>query len=86
MLDSTKDQLYTRVEKALNSIRPHLAVDGGNVEIVEVTDDFRVKIKWIGACESCNMSAMTMKAGIEHTIKAHVPEIVSIEAVNGVMV
>ncbi len=85
MSEITKNQLHIRVEEALNTIRPHLAVDGGNVEVVEVTDDFKVKIKWLGACEACNMSAMTMKAGIEHTIKAHVPEIVGIEAVNGVM-
>ena len=81
-----KEELFKKVDIALNTIRPHLAVDGGNVEIVDVTDDYKVKLKWLGACESCSMSAMTMKAGIEHTIKSQVPEIIGIEAVNGITV
>jgi Fe-S cluster biogenesis protein NfuA len=76
--------LYNRVNLALDTVRPHLAVDGGNVEIVEITDDNVLKIKWLGACEGCNMSWMTMRAGIEQTIKNQVPEIISVEAVNGV--
>jgi Fe-S cluster biogenesis protein NfuA len=76
--------LYNRVNLALDTVRPHLAVDGGNVEIVEITDDNVLKIKWLGACESCNMSWMTMRAGIEQTIKNQVPEISGVEAVNGV--
>ena len=76
--------LISKIESALDDIRPHLAVDGGNVEIVEVTDDNVLKIKWLGNCEGCNMSTMTMKAGIEQAVKNKVPEIVSIEAVNGV--
>ena len=86
MLLTIKEQLFKKIDIALNSIRPHLAVDGGNVEIVDVTDDYRVKLKWLGACESCSMSAMTMKAGIEQTIKTQVPEITSIEAVNGISI
>ena len=86
MLLTIKEQLFKKIDIALNSIRPHLAVDGGNVEIVDVTDDYRVKLKWLGACEACSMSAMTMKAGIEQTIKTHVPEIRSIEAVNGISI
>ena len=81
-----KEELFKKVDIALNTIRPHLAVDGGNVEIVDVTDDYKVKLKWLGACESCSMSAMTMKAGIEHTIKSQVPEITGIEAINGITV
>ena len=73
-----------RIEAALDDIRPHLKVDGGNVELIELTDDFVAKIKWLGACESCSMSAMTMKAGIEETIKRIVPEVKGIEALNGV--
>jgi Fe-S cluster biogenesis protein NfuA len=76
--------LYNRVNLALDTVRPHLAVDGGNVEIVEITDDNVLKIKWLGACEGCNMSWMTMRAGIEQTIKNQVPEISGVEAVNGV--
>jgi Fe-S cluster biogenesis protein NfuA len=78
-----KDQILEKIENALSSIRPHLIADGGNVEVVEITDDLRVKIKWLGACESCSMSLMTMKGGIEYTIKSAIPEIISVEAING---
>lgn len=71
-----------QIEDALDTIRPYLAADGGNVEIVEITDDNIVRVELKGACQSCNMSAMTMKAGIEETIKRAVPEIVRVEAVN----
>jgi Fe-S cluster biogenesis protein NfuA len=75
--------LKDRVEDALNEIRPHLAVDGGNVEIVEITADLVLKLKWIGTCENCNMSAMTMQAGIKEVIRNRVPEITHVEAING---
>lgn len=78
-----KKNILNRVEDALTLVRPHLQVDGGDVELVEITDDMHVKIKWLGMCESCNMSAMTLRAGIQETIRANVPEIVSVEAVNG---
>ena len=76
--------LVEKVDAALEEIRPHLKVDGGNIEVVEITDDMRVKIKWLGNCEFCSMSAMTMKAGVEQTLKSKVPEIQSIEAINGI--
>lgn len=85
MIDSDKSSLLIEVENALNDIRPHLIVDGGNVEIVEITDEGVVQIRWIGNCESCNMSLFTMKAGIEQAIKNKVPQITGIEAINGVM-
>lgn len=81
-----KEQLITKIDKALNDVRPHLAVDGGNVEVVDVTEDHIVKIKWLGTCEGCSMSAMTMRAGIEQAIKSKMPEISSVEAVNGLSV
>lgn len=72
-----------RVEVALNEIRPHLAVDGGNVEIVEITEDLILRLRWMGTCENCNMSAMTMQAGIKEVVKNRVPEIIQVEAING---
>lgn len=75
--------LKDRVDAALESLRPHLKVDGGDIEVVEITDDMTVKIKWLGNCEFCSMSAMTMKAGVEQTLKSKIPEIKSIEAING---
>lgn len=85
MVIAQKDQLIKTIENALDEIRPHLKVDGGNIEVVDVTDDQIVKIKWIGNCESCSMSAMTMKAGIEETIKRKIPEIKGVVAVNGIV-
>jgi len=76
--------LVERVDEALEEIRPHLKVDGGNIEVVEITDDMTVRVKWLGNCEFCSMSAMTMKAGVEQTLKSKIPEIQSIEAVNGI--
>ena len=74
--------LVDRVDAALEDIRPHLQVDGGNIEVVEITDDMTVMVKWLGNCEFCSMSAMTMKAGVEQTLKSKIPEIKSIEAIN----
>jgi len=84
MSEEEKADLILKVDNALNDVRPHLAVDGGNVEVVDVTPDFLVLIKWMGNCESCSMSAMTMRAGIEQAIKSKVPNITGVTAVNGV--
>lgn len=75
--------LLDKINSALETIRPYLAVDGGNIQVVEITDDFVVYIKWIGTCETCSMSMMTMKGGIEQTIKSAAPEVKSVKAVNG---
>jgi Fe-S cluster biogenesis protein NfuA len=71
-----------RVENALNQLRPYLEADSGDVSLVEITDEMVVRLKFLGACSSCSMSAMTLKAGIEQTILRMVPEIKSVEAVN----
>ncbi len=84
MSAAEKEQLLQRVELALDEIRPHLKVDKGDIELVDITDDLEVKVKWLGSCEYCSMSAMTMKAGVEHTIKQKLPEIKSVLAVNGI--
>ncbi len=74
--------IYQNVEIALDTVRPYLKADGGDVEIDSITDDYVLKLRLIGACESCPMSFMTMKAGIEQAIKKAVPEITSVEAIN----
>ncbi len=79
---NTLQDLTIEVEKALDTIRPYLEADGGNVSIVEITAEYVVKLKLLGSCESCPMSIMTMKAGIEQAIMKSVPEIKSVEAVN----
>jgi Fe-S cluster biogenesis protein NfuA len=79
---SDKKHLNERVEAALETIRPHLRVDGGDVELVEVTDDMHVKIRWMGMCQSCSMSDMTLRAGIQEAIRSKIPEILGVEAVS----
>ena len=74
--------LKDRVEQALDTMRPYLEKDGGNVEIEEITSDKVVRLKLLGACASCSMSIMTFKAGLEQAIKKAVPEITGIEAIN----
>lgn len=86
MSGKEKTLLMGRINSALDDVRPHLAIDGGNVELVDVTEDMEVKIKWLGNCESCSMTAMTLKAGIEQTIKSQIPEIVNVVAINGLSV
>ena len=74
--------LLDRIEKALNTIRPFLNADGGDVELVEVTDDLEVRLRLLGNCNGCEMSKMTMKAGIEIGLKNEIPEIRSVVAIN----
>jgi Fe-S cluster biogenesis protein NfuA len=74
--------LTEQVEQALETIRPFLVADGGDVAIEEITSDNVVKLKLLGNCGSCKMSFMTMKAGIEQAIMKAVPEITSVVAVN----
>lgn len=71
-------ELIDKVETALDSIRPFLNKDGGDVELIDVTDTYDVSIKLIGACASCSMSAMTMKNGIEESIRRVVPQVKNI--------
>lgn len=79
---ATQQELIEQVDRALESIRPYLEADGGNVRVIELTDDGVVKLELLGACGSCPMSAMTFKAGIEEAIKREVPQIKAIQAVN----
>lgn len=76
------DELRTKVEKALDEIRPHLKADGGDVAIIEITSDLVVKLELLGACKTCSMSMMTMKAGIEESIKRMAPEITEVIAID----
>ena len=79
---NTEEILLERIEKALNQIRPYLEADGGNVKILELTEEMVLKLELLGACGSCSMSVMTMRAGIEQAVKREVPEIKSVIAVN----
>jgi Fe-S cluster biogenesis protein NfuA len=79
-MSDNKQELLDRIEKALDQIRPALRFDGGDVNLVDVEDGI-VKLHMVGACGGCPMSMMTLKMGIERTIKQQIPEIRAVEAV-----
>lgn len=82
MTSEYKKTLIERVNIALDTIRPHLKSDGGNVEIVDITPEMYLQIRWIGMCETCSMNGMTLRAGIEYTVKSQVSEIKGVQAMN----
>lgn len=81
-IQKDKDALLKKIESALDSVRPYLKADRGDVSLIEVTPDNIARVKFEGACSSCSMSAMTFKAGIEETILRMVPEIKAVETID----
>jgi len=77
-----REELKTIVLEALQQLRPFLERDGGDMELIEITDDNVVRIKLLGNCSGCSMSTMTMKVGLEEAIKKAAPEIKKVEAIN----
>jgi Fe-S cluster biogenesis protein NfuA len=77
-----KEELAIKINESLEELRPHLKADGGDMELVEITDEGIVKVRLLGACSDCSMSLMTIKAGLEEAIKKVAPEIIAVEAVN----
>lgn len=77
-----KEEIAQKVNITLEELRPFLHADGGDMEIAEITDDAIVKVRLIGACSSCSMSMMTIKAGLEEALKKIAPEIKAVEAIN----
>ncbi len=75
-------ELVKKVEKVIDQIRPYLEADGGNIRFVEITDDKIVNVELLGACGSCPMSQMTLKAGVEQAVKKAIPEIKAVESIN----
>ncbi len=73
--------LEERVSKALETVRPYLNADGGDVELINISSDGIVKVKLTGACSSCPMSQMTLRAGVERALIREVPGIRRVEAV-----
>ncbi len=76
-----KNEVMELVKEALESIRPYLQADGGDISIVDITDDWVVKVQLEGACDGCPMSVQTMKNGVEMVIKTKVPFIKEVVAV-----
>ncbi len=71
----TNKRILNKIEGALDEIRPYLKTDGGDISLVEVTDDYIVKVKLLGACGSCHVSMMTLKNGVEIAVKNAVPKV-----------
>ncbi len=78
---STPDSLESRVTAVLERIRPAVQADGGDVEFVDVAEDGRVRVRFRGACIGCPSSNMTLQQGIARSLKAPVPEVTGVEAV-----
>jgi Fe-S cluster biogenesis protein NfuA len=76
------NELIRKTELALDSIRPYLEADGGNVRVVDLSADGALRLEFVGNCQGCPMSSMTFKAGVEEAVKRLVPEIKSIEIVS----
>jgi Fe-S cluster biogenesis protein NfuA len=79
----SEQELRVSVETALQEIRPFLEADGGNISLVEITDD-TVSVQLEGACLGCSVNQMTLKNGVEATIKRHAPQIKRVIEVNGI--
>ena len=75
-------ELRRQIEEGLDTIRPYLMADGGSVRLLNITDDLVVELELMGACGTCPMSTMTLRAGIEQALKRAVPKITRVEAVN----
>ena len=78
-----KEALKTKVETALQEIRPYLEADGGNISLIDITDN-TVSVQLEGACLGCSVNQMTLKNGVEATIKKHAPQIKRVIEVNGI--
>tara|TARA_B110000263_G_C15269842_1_gene492919 strand:+ start:1147 stop:1389 length:243 start_codon:yes stop_codon:yes gene_type:complete len=74
--------IIEKVENAIDEIRPYLIADGGDIKVVSVDNKNIVNLELLGSCESCPISDMTLKNGVEETIKKHAPEIKGINAIN----
>ncbi|MCF6171704.1 MAG: NifU family protein [Bacteroidales bacterium] len=82
MEEYTKEELNEKVQNVLEQLRPYLQQDGGDINFVEITDDNTVNVELLGACGSCAFSTMTLKNGVEATLKKALPQIKEVVAVN----
>lgn len=78
----TSEEIKVNVEKALEEIRPFLQSDGGDIRLVDIENDTLVKVQLEGACVGCSVNQMTLKSGVEMTIKKHAPQIEKVISVD----
>lgn len=82
MIQMTSEEIKVNVQKALDEIRPFLQSDGGDIKLVDIENDTLVKVQLEGACVGCSVNQMTLKSGVEMTIKKHVPQIEKVISVD----
>ena len=82
MTSEEREYTISLIEGALDSVRPYLEADMGNVKFIELTDDMIVKLELVGSCQSCPMNAMTFRAGLEEAIRKAVPTVSKVQAIN----
>ena len=80
---TTQDEFAVRVERSLDTVRPYLRMDGGDVNFLRFRENGTVELQWVGRCLTCPMSAMTLRAGVERALMRDIPEIHRVEAVAG---
>ncbi len=80
-MSESKEEILAKINKGIETIRPYLVADGGDVEFVEVTTDNVVKVRLLGSCSGCPFSLMTLKAGIEESVRKEWPGMKSLESV-----
>lgn len=80
-MSTEQSTLKEKVESSLGLIRPSLQADGGDVELVDVSDDGIVSVRLLGACGGCPHATMTLKMGIEHILREQIPQVKSVESV-----
>lgn len=80
-MSEVSKEILEKINKGIAAVRPYLEADGGDVELVEITNDNVVKVRLLGACEGCPFSMMTLKAGIEQAIRKEWPDLNTLEAV-----
>ena len=81
-MEPTHENLVERIEQTLSQLRPYLEADSGNVSFVELTPDMVVRLRLEGACSSCSMSEMTLRAGIEQSLLKAIPELKAVESIS----
>ncbi len=80
ILTDNKTDFFNKIENVLNDVRPFLQGDGGNIEVVDITEDMTLQLRWLGNCQSCSISSMT-KASITQILQSKLPEIKAVEMV-----
>ena len=81
-MKSEKELVLEKVILAIEQFRPFLHDDGGDMELVDITEDGIVRVRLLGACSDCSMSVMTLKAGLQEALKSSTPEVKGVEAIN----